>query len=138
MKKLKSTFSDLQRMIHVKIDGRLKGIKKFELKSSTPTIYIRREDDEENLEVYKCPPTSINYKLTKRLFATDIFIPADLECGNEKLIIGKHQLEKPISESHTNTLLNRVIFSCNWTSINLGERKSTKFLWLPDGKNQPG
>ena len=31
--------------------------------------------------------TSINYKHNGQLFATDIFIPGDLECGNEELVI---------------------------------------------------
>ena len=44
-----------------------------------------------------------------------------------------HQLEISISQSRTNTPLNRVNFNCNWTSINLGECKITKFFWLPDG-----
>ena len=44
-----------------------------------------------------------------------------------------HQLDKSISQSHTKTLLNRVNFNCNWTSVNLGECKITKTFWLPDG-----
>ena len=74
-------------MTYVKIDGHLKRIKKFELKSSSTTIYIHSEDEEGNLEVYKCPKTPINYKYIRRLFATYSFIPEDLECGNEELII---------------------------------------------------
>ena len=38
-----------------------------------------------------------------------------------------------ISQSHTNTPLNRVNFNCNCTSINLGECKVTKTFWLPNG-----
>ena len=44
-----------------------------------------------------------------------------------------HQLEILISQSHTNTPLNRVILSCKWTSIKLGECKITNIFWLPDG-----
>ena len=44
-----------------------------------------------------------------------------------------HQLEISISQSHTNTPLNRVKFNCNRTSINLGECKITKIFRLPDG-----
>ena len=44
-----------------------------------------------------------------------------------------HQLEKPISQSHTKTPLNWVNFNCNWTSINLGECKITNNFWLQDG-----
>ena len=44
-----------------------------------------------------------------------------------------HQLETSISQSHTNTPLNRVNLNCKWTSINLGECKITNFFWLPDG-----
>ena len=43
------------------------------------------------------------------------------------------QLEISISQSHTNTPLNRVNFNCNWTSINLGECKITNVFSLPDG-----
>ena len=74
-------------MMYVKLDGQLKRIKKFDLKSSSTRIYIQTEDKEGNLEVYKCPQTSINYKHTRRLFATDSFFQGDLECGNEELII---------------------------------------------------
>ena len=73
--------------MYVKIDGQLKRIKKFELKASSTTIYIHTEDEEGNLEVYKCPQTLVNYKHIRRLFATDIFIPGVLECGNEELNI---------------------------------------------------
>ena len=73
--------------MYVKIDGQLKRIKKFELKSSSTTIYFHTEDEEGNLEVYKCPQTSINYKYIRRLFATDIFIRGDLESGNEEHIL---------------------------------------------------
>ena len=44
-----------------------------------------------------------------------------------------HQIEISISQSHTNTPLNRVNFNCNWTSINLGVCKITNIVWLPDG-----
>ena len=43
------------------------------------------------------------------------------------------QLEISISQSHTNTPLNRVNFNCKWTSINSGECKTTNNFWLPDG-----
>ena len=87
MKLLKSTFSDLLSIVYVKIDRQLKRIEKFELKSSSTTIYIDSENEEGKLDVYKCPPTSINYKHIRRLFATDIFIPGDIECGSEELVI---------------------------------------------------
>ena len=45
-----------------------------------------------------------------------------------------HQLEISISQSHTNTPLNRVNFNCNWTLINLGECKITNIFRLPDGR----
>jgi len=38
-----------------------------------------------------------------------------------------------ISQSHTNTPLNRANFNCSWKSINLGECKTTNNFWLPDG-----
>ena len=44
-----------------------------------------------------------------------------------------YQLEISISQSHTNTILNRVNFNCKWTAINLGECKITNISWLPDG-----
>ena len=43
-----------------------------------------------------------------------------------------HHIEKSISQSHTNTPLNRVNLNFRWTSINLGECKINIF-WLPDG-----
>ena len=62
-------------MMYVKIGGQLKRIKKFELKYSSTTNFFRIEDEERNVEVYKCPQTSTNYKHIRRLFATDIFFP---------------------------------------------------------------
>ena len=118
--------------MYAKSDGQLKCIEKFDLKSSSATIYIHTKDEEWNLEVYKCPPKWINYKRIRRPFATDFFIPGDLECGNEELIMRLHQLEISISQSHTNTPLNRNNFNCNWNSINLGECKITNTFWLPD------
>ena len=44
-----------------------------------------------------------------------------------------HQLEISISQSQTNTPLNRVNLNCNSTSINLGECKISNIFWLPDG-----
>ena len=44
-----------------------------------------------------------------------------------------HQLEISISQSHTNTPLNRVNLNYKWNSINLGECKITNIFWLPDG-----
>ena len=49
-----------------------------------------------------------------------------------------HQLELSISQSHTNTPLNRVKLNCNWTSITLGEFKITDIFWLPDGSPLQG
>ena len=44
-----------------------------------------------------------------------------------------HQLKISITQSHTNTPLNRVNLNCKWTSINLGECKITNIFWPPDG-----
>ena len=44
-----------------------------------------------------------------------------------------HQLKLSISQSHTNTPLNRNNPNCKWTSITLGECKITNTFWLPDG-----
>ena len=137
MKERKSIFSDLLWKIDVKIHGQMKCIEKFELKASSTTIYIHTEDEEGNAKHYKCPPTPINYKYIKRLFATDIFVPENLDCGNENLIIWKHQLEVSVSQSHTNTPLNKIKFNCSWISVILEERKITKFFWLPDGSPLP-
>ena len=81
------------------------------------------------------PPNHIKIQKGKfwRLFATDIFLPGDLECGNAEPTNWKHQLEISISQSHTNTTLNIVKFNCKWTSVNLGEFKTTNIFWLPDG-----
>ena len=46
-----------------------------------------------------------------------------------------HQLEISISQSHTNTPLNRVNLTCKWISINLGKCKITSLFWLPDGSH---
>ena len=44
-----------------------------------------------------------------------------------------HQLEISISQSHTNTPLNRVNLNFDRTSISLGKCKNTNIFWLPDG-----
>ena len=44
-----------------------------------------------------------------------------------------HQLEISMSQSHTNTPLNRVNLKCKRISNNLGECKVTNIFWLPDG-----
>ena len=44
-----------------------------------------------------------------------------------------HQLKISISQSHTNTPLNRVKLNDIWNSISLGECKITDIFWLPDG-----
>ena len=216
--------------MYVKIDGELKSIKRFELKSDATTILIHTITDEGLEEEYKCFSDSTNYyhlrcllsadiyilsdiicgkkdriiwitlvllridnqlqcivgstfitraknfmattqstnnnqittffcspesahypsieailknlpRLTltvrtgifKGMFATDIFIPEDQECGNSEPTIWMHQLEKSISQSHTNTPLNRVKIICKWTSINLEECKITNVFWFPDG-----
>ena len=75
------------------------------------------------------PPTTAAFPL----FPPRITVHRDPECGNAKLVIWMHQLEKSISQSHTNTPLNRVNLNCNWTWINLEECKITKIFWLPDG-----
>ena len=69
----------------------------------------------------------------KRLIAIDNFIPGILNCGGAEPTIWMHQLEISISQSHTNTPLNRVNLNCKWTLINLGECKITNIFWLPDG-----
>ena len=48
-------------------------------------------------------------------------------------LIGMHQLELSISQSHTNTPLNRINLNCKWTSIKLGECKIINIFWIPDG-----
>ena len=37
------------------------------------------------------------------------------------------------THTHTQRPLNGVNFNCNWTSIFLGECKTTNIFWLPDG-----
>ena len=44
-----------------------------------------------------------------------------------------HHLEISISQSHTNTPLDRVNLNCKWTSINLAECKNLNIFWLLDG-----
>ena len=69
----------------------------------------------------------------KRLISTNDFIPGVLNCGSAELTIWMHQLEITISQSHTNTALNRINLNCRWTSINLGECKITNIFRLPEG-----
>ena len=69
----------------------------------------------------------------KRLIATYNFFPLALICGSREPTNWMHQLEISISQSHTNTPLNRVNLNCKWTSINLGDCKITNIFWLLDG-----
>ena len=43
------------------------------------------------------------------------------------------QIEVSLSQSHTNTPLNKIIVNFKWTSIRLGELKIANTFWPPNG-----
>ena len=88
--------------MYVKFDGQLKRIKNFEVKVSSTTIYIHTEDEEANLEVYKCPQTSVNYKHIRRRIATDILSQETWSVGTTNSIFESINLNYQ-SCSHTQT-----------------------------------
>ena len=73
--------------MYVKIDGQLKAIKTIELTSDSKTILLHTETETGKEEVYKCPSGSHNYYHLSKLLSSEIYIPSDIICGNENLII---------------------------------------------------
>ena len=73
--------------MYVKIDGKLKAIKRIELTSDSKTILLRIETETGTEEVYNCPSESPNYHHLRKLLSSEIYIPSDIACGNEGFII---------------------------------------------------
>ena len=82
-----ASFSDCYDSMYVKIDGQLKIIKRIELTSGSKTIVLHIETETENEEVYKSPSGSLNYYHLRKLLSSEIYIPSDIVCGNENLLI---------------------------------------------------
>ena len=73
--------------MYVKSDGELKTIKRIELTSDSKTILLHIESETGKEEVYNCPSGSPNYYHLSKLLSSEIYIPSDIVCGNENLII---------------------------------------------------
>ena len=73
--------------MYVKIDGQLKTIKRIELTSDTKTILLHIQTEAGKEEVYKCPSGSPNCYHLRKLLSSEIHIPSDIVCGNEKFFI---------------------------------------------------
>ena len=72
--------------MYVKIDGQLKTIKRIELTSDSKTILLHAETETVEEEVYNCPSGSPKYYRLRKLLSSEIYIPCDIVCGNEKFI----------------------------------------------------
>ena len=73
--------------MYVKIDGKLKSIKRIELKSDALTILIQTITEEGQEEELICHPDSPNYYHLRCLLTVDIYILSDIICGNKDHII---------------------------------------------------
>ena len=73
--------------MYVKIDGQLKTIKRIELTSDSKTILLHTESETGKEEVYNCPSGSPNHYHLRKLLSSEMYIPSDIVCGNENLII---------------------------------------------------
>ena len=73
--------------MYVKIDGQLKTIKRIELTSNSKTILLHTVTEAGKEEVYNCPPGSPHYYHWHKFLSSEIYIPSDIDCGNETLTI---------------------------------------------------
>ena len=73
--------------MYVKIDGKLKKVKRIEIKSDATTILIHTKTETGLEEEYKCYSDSPNYYHLRNLLSADIYIPSDIFCGNKEHII---------------------------------------------------
>ena len=71
----------------VKIDGKLKSIKRIDLKSDALTILIHTITEEGQEEEHTCDPDSPNYYHLRCLLTADIYILSDIICGIKDHII---------------------------------------------------
>ena len=71
----------------MKIDGKMKAIKRIEQTSDSKTILLHIEAETGREEVYNCLSGSPNYYYLRKPLSFEIFIPSDIVCGNENLII---------------------------------------------------
>ena len=73
--------------MYVKMDGKLKAIKRIELMSDSKTILLRIETETGTEEVYNCPSVSANYYHLRKLLCSEIYVPSDSVCGNKHFLI---------------------------------------------------
>ena len=73
--------------MYVKIDGKLKKVKRIEIKSDATTILIHTKTETGLEEEYKCYSDSPKYYQLRSLLSADIYIPSDIVCGNKEHII---------------------------------------------------
>ena len=73
--------------MYVKIDGKLKKVKRIELKFDSTTIGIHTKTVTGLDEEYKCYSDSSNYHHLRSLLCADIYIPSDIVCGKKENII---------------------------------------------------
>ena len=73
--------------MYVKIDGKLKAVKRIELTTDSTTILLNIETATGKEEVYKCPSESPNYYHLHRLLSSNLYISGDIVCGNENFSI---------------------------------------------------
>ena len=73
--------------MYVKIDGKIKAIKRIELTSDSTTILLHIETETGKEEVYKCPSGSPNFYYLRKFLSSETYFPSDIFCGNEHFII---------------------------------------------------
>ena len=73
--------------MYVKFDREIEAIKKIELTSDSTTSLLHIESETGKKGLYNGPSESLNNYQLHRLLSSDLYIPSDIFCGNEKLII---------------------------------------------------
>ena len=73
--------------MYVKIDGKLKKLKRIGTKPDATTIIIHTETETGIEEEYTCYPDSPNYYHLRSLLSADIYIPSDIICENKEHVI---------------------------------------------------
>ena len=66
---------------------RIKGNHWIEQTSDSTIILLHIETETGKEEVYNYPSESTNYYHLRKLLSSEVYIPSDIVCGNEKFII---------------------------------------------------
>ena len=69
--------------MYVKIDGKLKAIKRSELTTVSATNLLHFETETGKEGMFNSPFESPKYYHLRKLFSSEIYVPSDIVCGNK-------------------------------------------------------